>query len=185
MILNRHGVAAIYGFEMARFGAHCGRAWRRRSHHLFYFVVQRRHRHHMTRSTAAHGAFIVPGLIMLALFTEASRMPRSESICAFHRHGIRVLSAPVSARWCSPTSARPRPSILLGLIIRRPPICSSGYRPPAVDDRLPRADGDGFLPVRFILGLWADGFDQLQFIPCWSSAATFLGGLLDRQLPPA
>ena len=58
---------------------------------------------------------------------------------------------------------------------------------PAVDDRVPAADGGDFLTVRFIIDIWAKGFEQLQFIPMLIvTPMTVLGGAFYSidMLPP-
>ena len=114
--MNRHAVVAIYKFEMARFRARCGRVWRRAViTTAFYFCCVRcRHRRmHGHLEGVSYGAFIVPGLIMLAIFTES--LQRLD-------FGIYLPSSPAQSTrccrrrfprssWCSPTSARQRPSL--------------------------------------------------------------------------
>jgi ABC-2 type transport system permease protein len=141
----------------------------------------------------SYGAFIVPGLIMLALFTES--LANASFGIFFPKFAgtiYEVLSAPISyaSRSSSPTSARRRPS----------PSCSAWsshhgvavrvhhIQHPDLDDRVPHATAVTFSLFGFILGLWAKGWEQLQLIPMLVvTPLTFLGGAFYSigMLPPA
>ena len=108
---NRHGVWAIYRFEMARASAHpVDRAWSMPviTTSLYFVVFGAAIGQRMTRGRRAshYGAFIVPGLIMLSLFTE-SIFNASFGIFLpqVHRHHLRIavgadLAARDGARLC-------------------------------------------------------------------------------------
>jgi ABC-2 type transport system permease protein len=182
---NRHGVWAIYRFEMAR-------AMRTLVQSLvtpvittsLYFVVfgAAIGSRLSTASGVSYGAFIVPGLIMLALFTESlSNASFGIYFPKFTGTIYELLSAPVSyvEIVIAYVGAAASKSIVLGLIIL--------------------ATGSFFVPIRilhpgwmiaflvmtactfslfgFIIGIWAKGFEQLQFIPMLIiTPLTFLGG---------
>ena len=141
----------------------------------------------------AYGSFIVPGLIMLSLFTQ-SIFNASFGIYfpKFTGTIYELLSAPVSSLEIvlAYVGAAATKSIILGLIIL--------------------ATASLFVPVRilhpvwmivflvltaaafclfgFIIGIWAKGFEQLQFIPMLIvMPMTFLGGAfysIDMLPPP-
>src|SRR5688572_33067215 len=123
MSFNRYGVAALYRFEMARFGR---TLWQSLAAPVIttslYFVVfgAAIGSRMMEVDGVPYGAFIVPGLIMLALFTESLNnasfgiyLPR------FTGTIYEVLSAPVSPMemllgYVGVAAAK---SILIGLVI--------------------------------------------------------------------
>ena len=130
----------------------------------------------------AYGAFIVPGLIMLTLFTQ------SVTNAAFGIYFPRftgtiyeILSAPVSAFEIviGYVGAAATKSIVLGLII----LATAGFFVPL---RIAHPlwmlaflflTAATFSLFGFIIGVWADGFEQLQFVPLLViTPLTFLGG---------
>ena len=185
MSFNRHAVRAIYGFEMARF---------RRT--LFqslvtpvittslYFVVfgaaigQRMG----DVGGVEYGAFIVPGLVMLSIFTES--IGNSSFGIYFPRWTgtiYEVLSAPVSPVEIvlGYVGAATTKSIVLGLVI----LATASF---FVDLRVEHpAWMVGFLVLTaasfclfgFMLGIWAKNWEQLQVVPMLVvTPLTFLGG---------
>jgi ABC-2 type transport system permease protein len=185
MSFNRHGVAAIYRFEMARFGR---TLWQSLVAPVIttslYFVVfgAAIGSRMMEVDGVPYGAFIVPGLIMLALFTESLNnasfgiyLPR------FTGTIYEVLSAPISAfeMVLAYVGAAATKSILLGLIILA---TANVFVPVNIAHPLWMVafmvlTTVTFCLFGFILGVWADGFDQLQFIPMLViTPLTFLGG---------
>src|ERR1700726_746739 len=193
---NHHGVWAIYRFEIAR-------ALRTLVQSLvtpvittsLYFVVFGAAIGSRLTSTGgvSYGAFIVPGLIMLALFTESlSNASFGIYFPKFTGTIYELLSAPVSyvEIVIAYVGAASTKSVVLGLIIL--------------------ATASMFVPIRilhpvwmiafllltaftfslfgFIIGIWAKGFEQLQFIPMLVvTPLTFLGGAFYSidMLPPA
>jgi ABC-2 type transport system permease protein len=182
---NVHGVLAIYRFEMARF---------RRTllqslatpviTTALYFVV----------FGAAIGsrvgeiggvsyvAFIVPGLIMLSVFTESLNnaafgihMPK------FTGTVYEVLSAPMSAFEIvlAYVGAAASKSILLGFVIL---VTANLFVPIEISHPLWMLAFLALVAVAFslagfVIGIWAKGFEQLQFVPMLIVAPmTFLGG---------
>jgi ABC-2 type transport system permease protein len=193
---NRHGVWAIYKFEIAR-------ALRTLVQSLvtpvittsLYFVVFGAAIGSRMNAVYGvdYGAFIVPGLMMLALLTESLQ---NASFGIFFPKFIgtiyELLSAPISYAEIvlAYVGAAASKSIVLGLVIL--------------------ATASLFVPIRimhpvwmivflvmtavtfslfgFILGLWAKGWEQLQFIPMLVvTPLTFLGGAFYSisMLPPA
>jgi len=141
----------------------------------------------------SYGAFIVPGLIMLALFTESlSNASFGIYLPRFTGTIYEVLSAPVSAleMVLAYVGAAATKSILLGLIILA---TANLFVPVSISHPLWMIaflvlTATTFCLFGFILGIWADGFDQLQFIPMLViTPLTFLGGAFYSidMLPPA
>ncbi len=130
----------------------------------------------------SYGAFIVPGLIMLALFTE-SIFNGSFGIFfpKFTGTIYELLSAPISYLeiLLAYVGAAATKSIVLGLIIL---FTASFFVPLQI---LHPGWMIGFLLLisatfslfGFIIGVWAKGFEHLQFIPMLIvTPLTFLGG---------
>ena len=195
-VFNRHGVWAIYKFEIAR-------SLRTLVQSLLtpvlttslYFVVfgAAIGSRLSTPGGVSYGAFIVPGLIMLALFTESlSNASFGIYFPKFTGTIYELLSAPVSyvEIVIAYVGAASTKSVVLGLIIL--------------------ATASLFVPIRilhpvwmiafllmtaftfslfgFIIGIWARSFEQLQFIPMLVvTPLTFLGGAFYSidMLPPA
>jgi ABC-2 type transport system permease protein len=193
---NRHGVWAIYRFEIAR-------ALRTLVQSLvtpvittsLYFVVFGAAIGSRLAGTGGvnYGAFIVPGLIMLALFTE-SLSNASFGIFFPKWTGTiyELLSAPVSyvEIVIAYVGAAATKSVVLGLIILA---TASLFVPIKI---LHPAWMIGFLLMTaatfslfgFIIGIWAKSFEHLQFIPMLIiTPLTFLGGAFYSidMLPPA
>jgi ABC-2 type transport system permease protein len=183
--MNRHGVAAIYKFEMARFRR---TMWQSLAAPVIttslYFVVfgAAIGARMGELDGVSYGAFIVPGLIMLALFTESlSNASFGIYLPRFTGTIYEVLSAPVSAleMVLAYVGAAATKSILLGLIILA---TANLFVPVSISHPLWMIaflvlTATTFCLFGFILGIWADGFDQLQFIPMLViTPLTFLGG---------
>jgi ABC-2 type transport system permease protein len=195
LAFNRHGVWAIYKFEMARA---LRTLWQSLvtpviTTSLYFIVFGSAIGSRMTEvHGVAYGAFIVPGLIMLSLFTQSIfngsfgiHFPK------FIGTIYELLSAPVSYLEIvlAYVGAAATKSIVLGMIIL--------------------ATAALFVPIKilhpfwmitflvltavtfslfgFIIGIWAKNFEQLQFIPMLIiTPLTFLGGALYSidMLPP-
>ncbi len=130
----------------------------------------------------SYGAFIVPGLVMLTLLTQSiSNASFGIYFPRFTGTIYEILSAPVSAFEIALgyVSAAAAKSIILGLVI----LATAWFFVPL---RIAHpAWMLGFLVLTavtfsllgFIIGLWADGFEQLQFVPLLViTPLTFLGG---------
>jgi ABC-2 type transport system permease protein len=141
----------------------------------------------------AYGAFIVPGLIMLSLFTQ-SIFNASFGIYfpKFTGTIYELLSAPVNYLEITAAyvGAAATKSIILGLIILA---TAALFVPLRIEHPLWMI---AFLVLTaltfslfgFIIGIWANGFEQLQFIPMLIvTPLTFLGGAFYSidMLPPA
>jgi ABC-2 type transport system permease protein len=193
--MNRHGIAAIYRFEMARFKR---TLWQSLATpvittSLYFVVFGAAIGTRMSEIDGVpYGAFIVPGLIMLALFTESlSNASFGIYLPRFTGTIYEVLSAPISAfeMVLAYVGAAATKSILLGLIILA---TANVFVPVSVAHPLWMITfmvltATTFCLFGFILGIWADGFDQLQFIPMLLiTPLTFLGGAFYSidMLPP-
>lgn len=182
---NRHGVWAIYKFEIAR-------SLRTLVQSLItpvittslYFVVfgaaigSRMH----GVGGVSYGAFIVPGLIMLAVLTESlSNASFGIYFPKFTGTIYELLSAPVSyfEILVAYVGAAATKSVILGLVIL---VTASFFVPIRVLHPLWMLafllmTATTFSLFGFIIGIWANGFEQLQFIPMLIvTPLTFLGG---------
>ena len=183
--MNLYGVGAIYKFEMARFRR---TMWQSLAAPVIttslYFVVfgAAIGARMGELDGVSYGAFIVPGLIMLALFTESlSNASFGIYLPRFTGTIYEVLSAPISAleMVLAYVGAAATKSILLGLIILA---TANLFVPVSISHPLWMIaflvlTATTFCLFGFILGIWADGFDQLQFIPMLViTPLTFLGG---------
>ena len=196
LAFNRYGVWAIYKFEMARA---LRTLWQSLvtpviTTSLYFVVFGAAIGSRMTEvNGVAYGAFIVPGLIMLSLFTE-SIFNASFGIYfpKFTGTIYELLSAPVSSLEIvlAYVGAAATKSIILGLIILA---TASLFVPiqilhPVWMIAFLVLTAMTFCLFGFIIGIWANGFEQLQFIPTLIvTPLTFLGGAfysLDM-LPPA
>jgi ABC-2 type transport system permease protein len=193
---NRYGVWAIFKFEMARFGR---TLWQS----LFtpvittslYFVVFGAAIGSRISDVGGvtYGAFIVPGLIMLSLFTESlSNASFGIYFPKFTGTIYELLSAPVSSLEIvlAYVGAAATKSIILGLVILA---TASLFVPiqilhPVWMIAFLLLTATTFSLFGFIIGIWAKGFEQLQFVPMLViTPLTFLGGAFYSidMLPPA
>jgi ABC-2 type transport system permease protein len=193
---NSHGVWAIYRFEIAR-------ALRTLVQSLvtpvittsLYFVVFGAAIG--SRMSAVdgvrYGAFIVPGLIMLTLFTESlSNASFGIFFPKFIGTIYELLSAPISyvEIVIAYVGAAASKSVVLALVIL---VTASLFVPikilhPVLMLVFLVMTAVNFSLFGFILGLWAKGWEQLQFIPMLVvTPLTFLGGAFYSitMLPPA
>ena len=183
--MNLHAVRAIYLFEMAR-------SFRTLVQSIvspvvstsLYFVVFGSAIGSRIPEVGgvSYGAFIVPGLVMLALLTQSiSNASFGIYFPKFTGTIYELLSAPVSYAEIviAYVGAAATKSILLGLIILG---TAALFVPLRVAHPVWML---GFLVltavtfslIGFIIGIWADGFEKLQFIPTLIiTPLTFLGG---------
>jgi ABC-2 type transport system permease protein len=130
----------------------------------------------------SYGAFIVPGLVMLSLLTQSiSNASFGIYFPKFSGTIYELLSAPVSPLEVvvSYVGAAATKSVALGLIIM-------GTAALFVDMHVLHPGfmllfllltAVTFSLLGFIIGIWADGFEKLQFIPTLIiTPLTFLGG---------
>jgi ABC-2 type transport system permease protein len=194
--VNLYAVRAIYAFEL-------GRTIRTLFQSLaapvistsLYFIVfgSAIGSRMQTIDSVSYGAFIVPGLIMLALLTESvSNASFGIYLPRFTGTIYELLSAPVSAveALMGYVGAAATKSVILGLIILG---TARLFVPFEIVHPLWAAAfliliSISFSLFGFILGLWADGFEKLQVVPIMIiTPLTFLGGTFYsvRMLPPA
>ena len=194
--MNRYAIAAIYKFEMARFKR---TLWQSLATpvittSLYFIVFGAAIGSRMTEIHGVpYGAFIVPGLIMLSLFTESlSNASFGIYLPKFTGTIYEVLSAPVSAfeLVLAYVGAAATKSIILGLVILG---TANFFVPVSIVHPVWMIvflvlTATTFCLFGFVLGIWANGFEQLQFIPMLViTPLTFLGGAFYSidMLPPA
>ena len=192
---NLRGVWAIYKFELARF---------RRTFWtslvlpvlttaLYFIVFGSAIGSRMTDiGGVSYGSFIVPGLIMLSMFTESISnssfgiyMPKWTGTI------YELLSSPLSAfeTVLAYVGAAATKSVIIGMIILA---TSTFFVAPRVDHPLAMMAmmvliAVAFCLFGFIIGIWAKNFEQLQVIPLLVVyPLTFLGGAFYslKMLPP-
>ena len=140
-----------------------------------------------------YGAFIVPGLIMLTLLTQSvTNAAFGIYFPKFIGTIYELLSAPISAFeiLIGYVGAAATKSIILGLVIL---VTAFFFVPLRIDHPLWMIaflllTAITFSLLGFIIGVWAGGFEQLQFVPMLIiTPLTFLGGTFYSVsvLPPA
>ena len=185
MVFNGYGVWAIYRFEMARA---LRTIWQSLvtpviTTSLYFVVFGAAMGSHMnTIQGVPFGAYIVPGLIMLSLFTQ-SIFNGSFGIYfpKFTGTIYELLSAPVSPVEIvlAYVGAAATKSAVLGLIILA---TSTLFVPLQVLHPIEMLSfliliSATFSLFGFIIGIWANGFEQLQMVPMLVvTPLTFLGG---------
>jgi ABC-2 type transport system permease protein len=192
---NGRGVLAIYRFEMARALRTVVQSFVTPviTTSLYFVVFGSAIGSRMNEvGGVPYGAFIVPGLIMLSLFTESiSNASFGIYFPKFTGTIYEILSAPVSYLeiTLAYVGAAATKSIVLGLIILT---TSAAFVPiqilhPAWMAAFLLLTAATFSLFGFIIGLWANGFEQLSFIPMLVvTPLTFLGGAFYsiEMLPP-
>ena len=185
MTFNGHAVAALYKFEMARARR---TLWQSLvtpvvTTSLYFVVFGAAIGSRMNEvDGTAYGAFIVPGLIMLSLFTN-SLFNASFAIYfpKFTGTIYEVLSAPVSPfeLVTAYVGAAATKSVILGLIILGTAALFTPLRieHPALMLAFLVLTALSFSLFGFILGVWAKGFEELNAVPMLIvTPLTFLGG---------
>ncbi|MBC8119256.1 MAG: ABC transporter permease [Burkholderiaceae bacterium] len=192
---NWYGVWAIYRFEMARA---VRTLWQSLvapviTTSLYFVVFGAAIGSRIAQvDGVTYGAFIVPGLIMLALFTQSiSNASFGIYFPKFTGTIYELLSAPVSYLEIvlAYVGAAATKSIVLGLIILA---TASLFVPiqilhPVWMVAFLILTVTTFSLFGFIIGIWAKGFEQLQFVPMLVvTPLTFLGGAFYSidMLPP-
>jgi ABC-2 type transport system permease protein len=185
--MNWRGIGAIYRFEMHRFARTLwtGLVVPVITTSLYFIVFGSaigRNFDGEIQGAASYGAFIVPGLMMLSLFTESIfnasfgiHMPR------FTGTIYEILSAPLSAMETviGYVGAAATKSTIVALVI-----LATAHLFVDVEIAHPilmllylLLIAFTFCLFGFIIGVWAKGFEQLQIIPLLVvTPLTFLGG---------
>jgi len=192
---NAYGVWAIYRFEMARA---MRTLWQSLvapviTTSLYFVVFGAAIGSRMSEvGGVAYGAFIVPGLIMLSLFTQSlSNASFGIYFPRFTGTIYELLSAPISyfEMLIAYVGAAATKSVVLGLVILA---TAALFVPIHIVHPLWMVAFLALTSVTFslfgfIIGIWAKGFEQLQFIPMLIvTPLTFLGGAFYsiEMLPP-
>jgi ABC-2 type transport system permease protein len=183
--MNLHGIWAIYRFEMARA---IRTLWQSLvtpviTTSLYFVVFGGAIGSRMTEVDGVpYGAFIVPGLIMLSLFTQSIF---NASFGIFFPKFIgtiyELLSAPISPveTVLGYVGAAATKSIVLGLVILA---TAALFVPIQILHPFWMAAfliliATTFCLFGFIIGIWGQNFEQIQFIPMLIvTPLTFLGG---------
>ena len=183
--MNTRAIAAIYRFEMSRFRR---TLWQSLvtpviTTSLYFIVFGAAIGSRMSEvGGVPYGAFIVPGLMMLAVFTESlSNASFGIYLPRFTGTIYEVLSAPVSPVEIvlAYVGAATTKSVILGFVI----LATAGLFVPL--SILHPVWMVAFLVLTaatfslfgFLIGIWAKGFEQLQFVPMLVvTPLTFLGG---------
>lgn len=183
--MNRHAITAIFRFELARFRR---TLWQSLVTPVIttslYFIVFGAAIGARMREVdgVPYGAFIVPGLVMLAIFAESLNnasfgiyLPR------FTGTIYELLSAPVSPLEIvlAYVGAAAIKSLILGVVIL---VTANLFVPVRIDHPVWMLAfllliTATFCLFGFILGIWASSFEQLSFVPLLViTPLTFLGG---------
>jgi ABC-2 type transport system permease protein len=185
MSFNANGVKAIYGFEMARFRRTLFQSLVTPviTTSLYFVVFGAAIGGRMAQIDGVpYGSFIVPGLVMLALFTESlNNASFGIYLPKFTGTIYELLSAPVSPMEAvlAYVGAATTKSVVLGFVIL---ITANIFVPVRVEHPVWMIaflliTATSFCLFGFILGVWANGFEQLNFIPMLViTPLTFLGG---------
>lgn len=193
--MNLHAVAAIYRFEMARTFRTITQSIASPvlSTSLYFVVFGAAIGARMGDvEGVSYGAFIIPGLIMLALLGESISnasfgiyMPKWAGTI------YELLSAPVTWREAvlGYVGAAASKSVILGVLIL---VTARVFVPYSIEHPVWMVvflllTSASFSLFGFIIGLWADDFQKLQVIPLMVvTPLTFLGGAFYSisMLPP-
>ena len=183
--MNYHGVWAIYRFEMARA---LRTLWQSLvtpviTTSLYFIVFGGAIGSRMQQvGGVGYGSFIVPGLIMLSLLTQSiGNASIGIYFPKFTGTIFELLSAPVSAMEMvlGYVGAAATKSVVLGLIILG---TAAFFVPlpiqhPAAMIAFLLLTSIAFSLFGFIIGIWAKGFEALNFVPALLiTPLTFLGG---------
>ena len=194
--MNRHAIVAIYRFEMSRFRR---TLWQSLVTPVIttslYFVVfgAAIGSRMVALDGVPYGAFIVPGLVMLAIFTESlNNASFGIYLPKFTGTIYELLSAPVSPLEIviAYVGAATTKSVILGTVIL---LTANFFVPVQVAHPVWMVaflllTATTFCLFGFIIGVWADGFEKLQVIPLLViTPLAFLGGSFYSisVLPPA
>src|SRR3954462_4283572 len=194
--MNWRAIAAIYTFEMARTGRTLVQSIVAPviTTALYFVVFGAAMGTRISQvDGVAYGAFIVPGLIMLTLLTQSvTNAAFGIYFPKFVGTIYELLSAPISALELviGYVGAAATKSVILGLVILA---TAFFFVPLRIEHPLWMVaflilTAVTFSLLGFIIGVWAGGFEQLQFVPMLViTPLTFLGGTFYSisVLPPA
>jgi ABC-2 type transport system permease protein len=195
MRFNHRAVLAIYRFEMARFMRTIGQSLVAPviTTSLYFVVFGSAIGSRIAQMGGVdYGAFIVPGLVMLALLTQSlSNASFGIYFPRFVGTVYELLSAPISPFEIvlAYVGAAASKSVLIGLVILA---TASLFVPLHIQHPVWMLSflvltALTFSLFGFIIGIWAKGFEQLQLIPVLViTPLTFLGGAFYSidMLPP-
>src|SRR3954470_11449926 len=183
--MNLRAIKAIYVFEMARTGR---TIWQSIvapviSTSLYFVVFGAAIGGRIAQiDGVSYGAFIVPGLVVLTLLKQSvSNASFGIYFPRFTGTIYEILSAPISAFEIviGYVGAAATKSVILGLVI----LATAGWfvplriAHPCWMHAFLLLTAVAFSLFGFIIGLWAEGFEQLQFVPLLVlTPLTFLGG---------
>jgi ABC-2 type transport system permease protein len=193
--MNVHAIRAIYTFEMARTFRTLMQSIASPvlSTSLYFVVFGAAIGARMgVVDGVSYGAFIVPGLVMLSLLTESvSNASFGIYLPKWSGTIFELLSAPVSyiEVLCGYVGAAATKSVMLGILIL---LTARLFVPFGVAHPIWMASfliltAVTFSLLGFIIGVWADSFEQLQVVPLMVvTPLTFLGGAFYSvsMLPP-
>ncbi len=193
--MNRHGIRAIYRFEMARTFRTILQSIASPvlSTSLYFIVFGSAIGSRMAAiEGVSYGAFIVPGLMLLSILTESvSNASFGIYLPRFSGTIYEVLSAPLSSLEIviGYVGAAATKSVLLGLLISVTARLFVSYHilHPLWMIAFLLLTAVTFSLFGFVIGIWANGFEQLQLVPTMIvMPLTFLGGSFYsiRMLPP-
>ncbi|MEO8135357.1 MAG: ABC transporter permease, partial [Betaproteobacteria bacterium] len=183
--MNLPAMTAIYRFEMARTGRTLMQSIISPviSTSLYFVVFGAAIGSRIQQVEGiSYGAFIVPGLVMLSLLTQSiSNASFGIYFPRFTGTIYELLSAPISyfEIVVSYVGAAATKSILLGLIILATAwiFVPLQIQHPVWMILFLLLTAVTFSLLGFIIGIWADGFEQLQMVPLLIvTPLTFLGG---------
>lgn len=194
--MNWRAAWAIYVFEMARTGRTIGQSIVAPviTTALYFIVFGAAIGARIQEiEGVSYGAFIVPGLVMLSLLTQS--VTNASFGIYFPRFTgtiYEILSAPISAVEIviGYVGAAATKSIIIGVVIL---ITAAFFVPLRIAHPVWMIfflvlTAVTFSLLGFVIGIWADGFEQLQFVPLLVlTPLTFLGGTFYSLsvLPPA
>ncbi len=193
--MNIYAVKAIYSFEMHRFFRTFFQSLVSPvvSTSLYFIVFGSAIGSRMVEIDGVkYASFIVPGLIMLSVLNESvSNASFGIYIPKWSGTIYELLSAPVSAIEIvlGYVGAAASKSILLGLTILLTARCFVAFEVmhPGWMMLFLVLISVSFSLFGFVIGVWADGFEKLQFVPTMIlTPLTFLGGSFYsiKMLPP-
>jgi ABC-2 type transport system permease protein len=192
---NHRGVAAIYRFELARFGRTLVQSVVTPviTTSLYFVVFGAAIGARMSEvGGVPYGAFIVPGLMMLSIFTESlSNASFGIYFPKFTGTMYELLSAPISffEMVIGFVGAAATKSLIIGTVILA---TAFGFVPVTIAHPvwmvgLLLLTAATFSLLGFVIGIWAKSFEQLSFVPMLViTPLTFLGGAFYSidMLPP-